>query len=62
MIKLYDPTKSQERLHGQYPITELNTNWTVKVQQDPMGTLKNLKTFKILKHTKDRWLFNMIRI
>ena len=35
MIKVYHPTKGQEKLYGTYPITEINTNITVRVQKDP---------------------------
>ena len=34
IIKIYDPTKSQKRLHGQYSITELSTNITARVQRN----------------------------
>ena len=40
MVKMYDPNKGEERLHGPYPITELCTNGTVKVRRDPHGYIE----------------------
>ena len=54
MIKLYDPNKGQERLHGPYPITELCTNGTVKVHRDPHDYIEesfNLRRFEPYKGT-----------
>uniref|UniRef100_A0A7S2WCT4 Uncharacterized protein n=1 Tax=Eucampia antarctica TaxID=49252 RepID=A0A7S2WCT4_9STRA len=31
MVKVYEPTKMQEKLHGPYPIRELRTNGTIRV-------------------------------
>ena len=33
MIKRYDPTKLQEKLHGPYPILQVFTNGTVRVKR-----------------------------
>ena len=35
MVRVYDPTKIQEKLHGPYPILELRTNGTVRIQRAP---------------------------
>ena len=40
MIKVYDPNKGEEKLHGPYPITELCINGTVKVRRDPHGYIE----------------------
>ena len=32
MVQDYDPTKMQEKLHGPYPILELLTKGTVRIQ------------------------------
>ena len=40
MVKVYDPKKGEPRLHGPYPITELNTNGTVRVRRDPNGYIE----------------------
>ena len=49
MIKVYDPKKSQERLHGQYLITELNTNGTVRVWRDLYGYIEDPYNLWIIK-------------
>ena len=33
MVKVYDPTKMQEKLHGPYPIITIRTNGTVQTQR-----------------------------
>ena len=35
LVKTYDPTKMEERLHGPYPILETRTNGTVVVKRHP---------------------------
>ena len=45
MVKTYDPTKMDERLHGPYPILETRTNGTVVVQRHPWLT----ETYNIRK-------------
>ena len=45
MVKAYDPTKMQEKLHGPYPILELRTNGTVRIQRAPII----VETFNIRK-------------
>lgn len=47
MIKVYDPDKLKEHLHGPYPILETRTNGTVVVQQYPWLT----ETYNIRKIT-----------
>ena len=45
MVKVYDPTKMEEKLHGPYPILELRTNGTVRIQRAPHV----VETFNIRK-------------
>ena len=47
MIKVYDLTKLQERLHGPYPIVECKTKGTVRVQRGP--TVVVIETYNIRK-------------
>ena len=35
MVKVYDPVKMEEKLHGPYPIMELRTNGTVRIARAP---------------------------
>ena len=48
MIKIYDPDKMWEKLHGLYQISELRTNGTIQVQQDPTSFVE--ETFNIQKN------------
>ena len=45
MVKVYDPVKMEEKLHGPYPILELQTNGTVQIARAPHV----LETFKLRK-------------
>jgi len=45
MIKKYDPTKMEEKLHGPYPIHDLRTNGTVRIERAPLI----LETFNLRK-------------
>ena len=45
MVKVYDPTKMQEKLHGPYHIIIIRTNGIVQIQRAP----KFLETFNIRK-------------
>ena len=45
MVLVYDPDKMQEKLHGPYPILEIRTNGTVRIQRAP----NVLETFNIRK-------------
>ena len=47
MVKTYDPTKLQARLHGPYTIVACQTNGTVVVKRDPQGFI--LETYNIRK-------------
>uniref|UniRef100_A0A7S2W154 Uncharacterized protein n=1 Tax=Eucampia antarctica TaxID=49252 RepID=A0A7S2W154_9STRA len=49
MIKVYDPTKMQEKLHGPYPIVSICTNGTVRIQRSPLG-VEMFNTRKIFSH------------
>ena len=45
MIKTYDPTKMQEKLHGPYPIAEMRTNDIVILSMDSTPLYKKYITF-----------------
>ena len=45
MVRVYDPDKMQEKLHGPYRIVEIRTNGTVRIQR----TSNVLETFNIRK-------------
>ena len=49
MVKVYDPTKMQEKLHRPYPILELWTNGMVCIQQVPL-IVETLNIWKIVPH------------
>ena len=45
MIKVYDPKKGDDRLHGPYEIQETRTNGTVVVVRNELGNV--LETYSI---------------
>ena len=47
MIKVYDPTKGEDKLHGPYKIQETRTNGTVVVIRNEEGNV--LETYNIRK-------------
>ena len=49
MAKVHDPTKMQEKLHGPYPIIELRTNGTVRIQRHPL-VVETFNIRKIVSH------------
>ena len=50
MVKVYDPTKMQEKVDGPSPILELRTNGTVQIQWSPnaveMFNIRKIVTYK----------------
>lgn len=49
MVKVYDPTKMQEKLPGPNPILELQTNGMVCIQQAPL-IMEMFNMWKIVHH------------
>ena len=56
MAKVYDPTKMEEKLHGPYPMLELQTNGTVLIQRAPhVVETFNLRRIVLYKGTQPRF-------
>ena len=47
-VKKYDPRKSEERMHGPYPILECRTNGTVVLRRLPNGLIDEVYNIRKL--------------